>query len=53
MATRQQADGSIEMTYTDPQLARAVGEAIHAAYQGELNYHYQENEYLLRVSWHR
>jgi hypothetical protein len=53
MATRQQADGSIEMTYTDPQLARAVGEAIHAAYRGELNYHYQENEYLLRVSWHR
>jgi len=38
---------------SDPHLARDVGEALHSAYQGDLDYHYQEGEFLLRVSWQR
>ena len=29
------------------------GEALHHAYQGELEYHYNEKENLLRVVWAR
>lgn len=53
MAQEEQADGRLLLTFTDPDLARAVGEAVHNAYQGELDFAYQENEYLLRVHWHR
>jgi hypothetical protein len=26
---------------------------VHRAYQGDLDFSYQENEYLLRVAWSR
>lgn len=38
---------------TDPHLARGIGEALHHAYQGELEFHYNPEENLLRVSWKR
>ena len=38
---------------TDHHLARAMGEALHDAYEGELDYEYTEGETMLRVSWHR
>jgi hypothetical protein len=45
--------GYILITTTDIHLARDIGEAVHAAYKGELEYHYNKEENLLRVSWSR
>ena len=53
MAVEEQSDGSVLVTFTDPQLARAAGEAIHGAYKGDLDFAYQEDQFLLRVAWQR
>jgi NMD protein affecting ribosome stability and mRNA decay len=52
MTVEDQDDG-ILITTTDIHLARGIGEALHHAYQGELEYHYNEQENLLRVVWLR
>lgn len=49
----EEKDGGTLLTTTDIHLARGIGEAIHNAYQGELEFHYNPDEYLLRVSWTR
>lgn len=46
-------DDRVLITTTDIHLARGIGEALHHAYQGELEYHYNEKENLLRVMWAR
>lgn len=46
-------DGGTLITTTDIHLARGIGDALHHAYQGELEYHYNEQENLLRVVWTR
>jgi NMD protein affecting ribosome stability and mRNA decay len=46
-------DDGIQITTTDIHLARGIGEALHHAYQGELEYQYNERENLLRVVWER
>ncbi|MBU1265454.1 MAG: ATPase [Gammaproteobacteria bacterium] len=46
-------DDGVQITTTDIHLARGIGEALHHAYQGELEYHYNEQENLLRVVWER
>ncbi|MDD5471726.1 MAG: BCAM0308 family protein [Sideroxydans sp.] len=46
------ADG-LMVTTTDMHLARGIGEALHHAYQGELEFHYNPDQALLRVSWSR
>lgn len=46
-------DESALITTTDIHLARALGEAVHRAYQGELEFHYNPAENLLRVHWSR
>jgi hypothetical protein len=38
---------------TDPHLARAIGDAVYAAYGGELEVHYAPEQALARVHWHR
>lgn len=43
----------IVVTTTDIHLARDLGEALHHAYQGELEFHYNDAEKLLRVHWRR
>jgi len=43
----------IEIATTDAHLARGIGEALHHAYQGNLDYHYTDEENLLRVHWRR
>lgn len=48
-----QREGETVITTTDIHLARRIGEAVHHAYAGELDYHYQEAENLLRVTWRR
>ncbi len=42
-----------EVTTTDIHLARGIGEALHHAYQGELEFHYNSDQNRLRVSWSR
>lgn len=44
-------DNETLVTTTDIHLARGIGEALHHAYQGELQYHYNPEQNLLRVSW--
>lgn len=41
------------VTTTGSHLARAMGEALHRAYEGALNFRYSERENLIRVSWRR
>lgn len=45
--------GGVLVTTTDIHLARDLGQALHHAYQGELEFHYNEGENLLRVHWRR
>ena len=46
-------DGGIRVSTTDPHLARALGEAVHRAYRGKLQFHYNRDQNLLRVRWER
>jgi NMD protein affecting ribosome stability and mRNA decay len=52
MAVEDVPEG-VQITTTDTHLARDIGEAVHAAYKGELEYHYNKEENLLRVHWTR
>jgi NMD protein affecting ribosome stability and mRNA decay len=49
----EEKDGAALVTTTDIHLARDIGEALHHAYKGDLEFHYNPQEYLLRVSWTR
>lgn len=49
----EEENDSTLITTTDIHLARGMGEAIHHAYQGELEFHYNPDENLLRVNWSR
>lgn len=46
-------DDTLMVTTTDIHLARDIGEALQHAYKGELDFHYNQEEYLLRVQWKR
>lgn len=46
-------DDDILVTTTNLHLASGLGEALHHAYQGELEYHYNPEQNLLRVNWER
>ncbi|MDE2094579.1 MAG: ATPase [Burkholderiales bacterium] len=52
MAIDETADGVL-VTTTDTHLARGLGEALHHAHQGELKFHYEDAQDLLRVHWKR
>jgi hypothetical protein len=45
--------GEVMVTTTDIHLARRIGEAVHKAYQGQLEFHYSPDDDLLRVHWAR
>ena len=47
----EEKDGAMLITTTDIHLARGIGEALHHAYQGDLKFHYNPEENLLRVNW--
>jgi NMD protein affecting ribosome stability and mRNA decay len=47
----EEKDGATLMTTTDIHLARGIGEALHHAYHGELEFHYNQERNLLRVDW--
>ena len=52
MAIESNPDGAL-ITTTDIHLARNIGDALHSAYKGELEYHYNREENLLRIEWRR
>jgi hypothetical protein len=52
MGIEDQPD-KIVITTTDVHLARRIGEAVHHAYQGDLDVKYSPDEYMVRVSWSR
>ncbi|HXM82399.1 MAG TPA: BCAM0308 family protein [Burkholderiales bacterium] len=52
MAIEQDGDATL-VTTTGTHLARRIGEALHDAYKGELEFHYNKADNLLRVSWRR
>ena len=49
----EDVEGGVSITTTGIHLARAIGDAIHDAYKGNLEYHYNKQENLLRVRWVR
>lgn len=48
-----EGDEEIVITTTDIHLPRRIGEALHSAYGGELNFHYRKESYFLRINWKR
>jgi hypothetical protein len=46
-------EGRLVVKTTDAKLARGIGEALHHAYHGELDYVMSEAENVLRVEWKR
>jgi NMD protein affecting ribosome stability and mRNA decay len=52
MAIEDTPEGVL-VTTTDTHLARNLGEALDSAYKGDLEYHYNRAENLLRVFWRR
>lgn len=52
MGTDEQ-DGGVVITFTDAHLARGIGEALHHAYEGEIDYQYTKEDIMLRVTWTR
>ena len=46
-------DGEIVIKTTDIHLPRRIGEALRSAYEGTLDYRYEEETYFLRVAWSR
>jgi NMD protein affecting ribosome stability and mRNA decay len=49
----EDVERGVQITTTDMHLARDIGEAVHDAYKGELQYRYNKEENLLRVHWAR
>jgi NMD protein affecting ribosome stability and mRNA decay len=52
MAIEDRDDGVVVST-TEMHLARAIGEAVHDAHHGTLDYRYVEEDSRLRVTWSR
>jgi hypothetical protein len=46
-------DDATVVTTTDIHLPRRVGHALEHAYKGKLDLHYNDEEYFVRVLWHR
>ncbi len=49
----EEVDNTLLITTTDIHLARNIGDALEDAYKGELDFHYNKEEYLLRIRWRR
>lgn len=48
----ENSDGLL-VTTTDIHLARSIGDALHHAYRGKLDFHYNPEQTLIRVVWER
>jgi hypothetical protein len=53
IALIEENDDNIPIKTTYEHIARRIGEAVHKAYKGKLELHYQEGTHFLRVKWHR
>lgn len=51
--TFQDQEDSTFLTTTGVHLARRIGDGLHRAFKGELNYSYAQDEQNIRVSWSR
>ncbi|OGA20162.1 MAG: ATPase [Betaproteobacteria bacterium RIFCSPLOWO2_12_FULL_63_13] len=49
----EDAEDGVLVTTTDTHLARDIAEALHNAYKGDLDYHYNKQDMLLRATWSR
>jgi hypothetical protein len=49
----EESHDRVLISTTDIHLARGIGDALHSAHRGELKYHYEKGQYLLRVHWTR
>jgi len=49
----ENSDGRIVITTTDIHLPRRIGHAIVDAYKGDLDTHYDETGYFVRLNWRR
>ncbi len=49
----EDTDEGVLVTTTDAHLARRIAEALHSAYKGEIEYHYNDADNLLRAVWVR
>ena len=47
------SDEGVTVTTTDIHLARDLAQALHRAYKGELELHYNKDDNLLRATWTR
>lgn len=52
MAIAAEGEGMM-VTTTGPHLARRIGDALHDAYKGVLDFRYNKGDNLLRVTWSR
>ena len=50
---REPLEDGMMISFTDAHLARGIGEALHDAYQGEVEYQYSKEDIMLRVDWVR
>ena len=53
MAVDEQAEDQLVITTTDIHLPRRIGEAVQRAFHGDLNVHYDQDNYFVRVDWRR
>ena len=49
----EEEDDRVVITTTDMAMARTLGDAVHHAYKGELDYRYTDEANILRVQWCR
>jgi hypothetical protein len=49
----EESRGAILISTTDIHLPKRIGGAVHHAYKGKLDSHYDEGGYLLRMTWNR
>lgn len=49
----REVESGVVITYTGIHLTKGTAEALHAAYQGELDYQYTDRDGVLHISWQR
>ncbi len=49
----EEGSEEVVITTTDIHLPRRIGEALHRAYKGDFDFHYDEEGYFVRVHWKR
>jgi len=48
----EEADGNLVVSTTDIHLPRRIAEALKRAYHGEVEMHFDEDAYFVRIDWH-